>query len=91
MGELLPYLERLRADIEKDVARFRLKSEEALFLKPVEQWSAAERQRYLRGTTEQRLAESDKWMSRTVDAAAALHDLREIMFLYGLKHGRQHP
>jgi hypothetical protein len=85
---LLPYLEKLLADIEKDVVRFKQKSEEAMFLKPFDQWSEAECARFMRESTEQRLARSDKYMQRQIDAEFAARELRGVIFVRGLRGGR---
>lgn len=86
---LLPYLEKLLADIEKDVERFRAKSEAALFTKPYAQWSEADRKRYFRSSVEQRIAESDKWMHKQIDAEHAASELRAEMFMRAVRYGRQ--
>lgn len=88
---LRPYLEKLLEDIEKDVERFRAKSNAALFLKPIAEWTEAERRRYQRTNTDKMLAESDKWLHKSVDAEHAARELRNELFMRGLRYGDQHP
>lgn len=85
---LMPYLEKLLADIEKDVARFEEKSEAAMFLKPVAEFTEADWKRFERTSTDRMMAEHRKWMQRRIDAESAASELRNVIFLRGLTYGR---
>ena len=81
MDHLLPYLKKLLTDIDKDAARCKQKSDEALFVKPFEQWTEADRRRYARTSTDKMLVDSEKWMQRQLDAEFAARDLRNLIFM----------
>jgi len=80
---LMQRLEKLLSDINRDAKRFEQKSKDALFLKPMAEWTQAEHDRYQRTNTDAMIAESDKWMYRQIDAEAAANDLRNIIFMRG--------
>lgn len=85
---LLPYLEKLLADIEKDSARCKAKGEAAMFIKPVAEFTEADWKRFERTSTDRMMAESEKWMQRKLNADLAAVELRDLIFIRGLSRVR---
>lgn len=79
--DLIPYLEKLVTIIEKDIAKFKSKEDASMLMKPYAEWTEADEKHFFSTTTEQRLAESDKWMHKRIDAEFALNNLQSIIYL----------
>lgn len=87
MDTLLPYLKKLLVDIQRDAERCKRKGDEALFVKPLQQWTDEDRKRYARTNTDKMLADSEKWMQRQLDAEFAARELNDLIFMREMCHG----
>lgn len=86
---LRPWLEKLLKDIEREAHRCEAKSKEALGIhKPFREMSEAEQERYFRKSSDQLIAESDRWMNKQIEAEAAARELKDELFLRGLRYGK---
>lgn len=86
---LRPWLEKLLKDIEREALRCKVKGDEALGIhKPFSEMTETEKKRYFKMTSDQRLAESVRWMHKQIEAQTAAKELKDEMFMRGLRYGK---